>query len=134
MKQSRSLLGVLGSLTDGLLKYPEDIIITVHPVLLLISHLQLDPGICWEEDCLAGLHRDGSKGTSSVRETGSRGNDLAELCLLLVLLRQEDTSLGLGDGLRTSDEDAICEGDVALEVGQHVYFTINNYSLKYKAF
>ena len=120
MKQSRSLLGVLGSLTDGLLKNTKDIIITVHPVLLLISHLQLDSGICWEEDCLAGLHRDGSKGTSSVRKTGSRGNDLAELCLLLVLLWQEDTSFGLGYGLRTSDEDAICEGHVALEVGQHV--------------
>ena len=123
MKQrQRSLLGILSSLVNGFLEDSKNIIITIYPVLLFISHLQLDTSVGGEENSLADFYSNRSERAGGILKARSGSDDLTKLCLLLLLFGQEDASLSLGDGLCTTDEDTVCEGNVALEVGQHVCY------------
>ena len=92
-----------------------NVIITVEEVFLVVTEGNLAAAVLGEEHSLALLH--GAWANLTVVQSLARSNsdDDTEIELFLLALGEEDTALGLGEGLGLLDEDAVHEGTQLLE-------------------
>ena len=92
-----------------------EIIISVKEIVLVVSKSHLVATILREKHGLTFL--DGARAEGAVVEgaAGADGDDDTEVKLFLLALGEEDTTLGLGEGLGLLDKDAVHEWSQLLE-------------------
>lgn len=68
-----------------------------------------------------------------VKQTRANSENLGDVLLLDAALREKDTRGGLGLGLDTLDQDAVEEGDEALDVTEDRLFKQESVSMYYSS-
>jgi hypothetical protein len=104
----------------GIVKCAHEVIVSVEEVLLVVAKGDLAAAVLGEEHGLALLDSAGAELAVVKGAAGADSDHNTEVQLLLLALRQEDATLGLGEGLGLLDEDAVHQGTQLLEC-DHLY-------------
>ena len=97
------------------MKGAHKVVITVQVVLLVVTEGNLAATVLGEEHSLALFHGAGTELAIIKRFAWANCDDNTEVKLFLLALREEDATLGLGEGLGLLDEDAVHQGTQLLE-------------------
>lgn len=97
------------------MKGSHEVVVTVEEVILVVTEGHLVATVLGEEHSLTLFHGAGTELTIVQRFPGANSDDNTEVELFLLVLREEDATLGLGKGLGLLDEDAVHQGTQLLE-------------------
>lgn len=99
----------------GVCECAHDVVVSVEEVVHVVAKSHLVATILREEHGIAFLDGAGAEGAVVEGAAGADGDDDTEVELLLLALGEEDSALGLGEGLSLLDEDAVHQGSQLLE-------------------
>ena len=99
----------------GVVKGAHEVVVTVEEVILVVTEGHLVAAVLGEEHSITLFHGDGAELPIVQSFPGANSDDNTEVELFLLVLREEDATLGLGQGLGLLDEDAVHQGTQLLE-------------------
>lgn len=111
----------------GLVESAHEIVIAVKVVLLVVAQGYLAAAVLGEEHCVALLDGDRLELAIVKGAAGPHGDDRAEVELLGLALRQQDTTLGLREGLTLLDKHTVHQRTQLLEGNHLVSRKFNKY-------
>ena len=113
---------ILSHVLGRILEHAHDIIVSIDPVLLLISQLYPNACVQRQQHSLSRLHLDLSQFAIAQLNAWSRWYHLSVLALRFVLLRDQNAAPGLGQSFRTLDQHSVGERHVSLEIEHHLRY------------
>ena len=97
------------------MKGAHEVVVTVEEVILVVTKSHLVATVFREEHSVALFHGDGADLTIVQSFPRANSDDNTKVELFLLVLREEDATLGLGQGLGLLDENAVHQGTQLLE-------------------